>query len=256
MLSFNVHSTVLLMDCMAWWFWTMRQPNGCSTPVPRSSAAKQWLEQLAQKKWVNAQYCHPVSQWYIYIYMYNYLFCIYMVFWLALYNYNGLVVPRLSFYIVWFHLARYSARSGCVPCSSSTQRAPGKKATVSIYKILVRPAAKSRTLDLPTPKWTHLPRDHGLVSVIYEDADQKGKHVSINSILLGSNKHHYIEILKVALKILIGSWAYFDVDSVSCSNLELWLLLRPIMQTPAGVHSGVKRNFCLIIVCQIFCFLD
>jgi len=37
---------------------------------------------------------------YIYIYMYIYLFCIYMVFWLALYNYNGLVVPRLSFYIV------------------------------------------------------------------------------------------------------------------------------------------------------------
>jgi len=28
----------------------MRQPNGCSTPAPRSSAAKQWFEQLAQKK--------------------------------------------------------------------------------------------------------------------------------------------------------------------------------------------------------------
>jgi len=28
----------------------MRQSNGCSTPAPRYSAAKQWLEQLAQKK--------------------------------------------------------------------------------------------------------------------------------------------------------------------------------------------------------------
>jgi len=31
-------------------FWTMKQPNGCSTPAPRYSAAKQWFEQLAQKK--------------------------------------------------------------------------------------------------------------------------------------------------------------------------------------------------------------
>ena len=28
----------------------MRQPNGYSTPAPRSSAAKQWFEQLAQNK--------------------------------------------------------------------------------------------------------------------------------------------------------------------------------------------------------------
>jgi len=28
----------------------MRQSNGCSTPAPRSSAAKQWLEQMAPKK--------------------------------------------------------------------------------------------------------------------------------------------------------------------------------------------------------------
>jgi len=29
----------------------MRQPNGCSTPAPKSSAAKQWeKEELAQKK--------------------------------------------------------------------------------------------------------------------------------------------------------------------------------------------------------------
>jgi len=28
----------------------MRQTNDCSTPAQRSSAAKQWLEELAQKK--------------------------------------------------------------------------------------------------------------------------------------------------------------------------------------------------------------
>jgi len=28
----------------------MRQSNGCSTSAPRFSAAKQWFEQLAQKK--------------------------------------------------------------------------------------------------------------------------------------------------------------------------------------------------------------
>ena len=50
MLSSNVQSTDLLMDCMAWRFW-MRQPNGCSTPAPKSSAVKQWIEEkLAQKK--------------------------------------------------------------------------------------------------------------------------------------------------------------------------------------------------------------
>jgi len=28
----------------------MRQTNGCSTPVLKSSAAKQWIKELAQKK--------------------------------------------------------------------------------------------------------------------------------------------------------------------------------------------------------------
>jgi len=50
MLSSNVQSIDLPMDCMAWRFWTMKQLNGCSTPAPRSSAAEQWFEQLAQKK--------------------------------------------------------------------------------------------------------------------------------------------------------------------------------------------------------------
>ena len=46
----NVQSTDLLIDCTAWRLSTMRQSNGCSTPASRSSAAKQWLEQLSQKK--------------------------------------------------------------------------------------------------------------------------------------------------------------------------------------------------------------
>ena len=49
-LSFDVQSIDLTVDCMAWRFWIMRQSNGCSTPAPRPNAAKQWLEQLAQKK--------------------------------------------------------------------------------------------------------------------------------------------------------------------------------------------------------------
>jgi len=55
MLSSNVQSIDLPMDYMAWRFWTMRQQNGCSTHAPRSSAAKQWFEQLAQKKKIMAQ---------------------------------------------------------------------------------------------------------------------------------------------------------------------------------------------------------
>ena len=50
MSSFNVKYIDFPMDCTAWRFWTMRQPNGCSTSAPRSSAAKLLLEQLAQKK--------------------------------------------------------------------------------------------------------------------------------------------------------------------------------------------------------------
>jgi len=57
---------------------------------------------------------------------------------LALYNYNGLVAPRLSLYNFWFVLC-----SGCVPCSSSAYRAPDKKAAVPIYKVLVRPRHES-----------------------------------------------------------------------------------------------------------------
>jgi len=30
----------------------MRQLNGCSTAAPRSSAAKQWFQQLVQKKYI------------------------------------------------------------------------------------------------------------------------------------------------------------------------------------------------------------
>ena len=50
MSSSNVQSIDLPTDFMAWRFWTMRQPNGCSTHAPKSSAAKQWIKQLAQTK--------------------------------------------------------------------------------------------------------------------------------------------------------------------------------------------------------------
>ena len=52
MLFSNVQSIDLPLDCTAWRFWTMRQPNGCSTPAPKSSAAKQWIKELAQKNWL------------------------------------------------------------------------------------------------------------------------------------------------------------------------------------------------------------
>ena len=41
MLSSNVRSIDLPMDYTAWRLWMMRQLNGCSTPAPRSGAAKQ-----------------------------------------------------------------------------------------------------------------------------------------------------------------------------------------------------------------------
>ena len=50
MSSSNVQSIDLPMDCTAWRFRGMRQPNGCSTPAPKSSAVKQWIKELAQKK--------------------------------------------------------------------------------------------------------------------------------------------------------------------------------------------------------------
>jgi len=50
MLPSNVQFIDLPMD------WMMRQLNGCSTPAPRSSAAKQWFEQLAQKKEEHSHY--------------------------------------------------------------------------------------------------------------------------------------------------------------------------------------------------------
>ena len=48
MLSSNVQFTDLPLDCTAWRSWMMRQLNGCSTSAPRSSAAKQFLKELAQ----------------------------------------------------------------------------------------------------------------------------------------------------------------------------------------------------------------
>jgi len=50
MLSSSVQSIDLPVYCMAWLFWTMRESNGCSTPAPRSSAAKQWFEQVKRRR--------------------------------------------------------------------------------------------------------------------------------------------------------------------------------------------------------------
>jgi len=69
MLSSIVQFIDLLMDSTAWRFWTMRNPKGCSTPAPRSSAASSgWLEQLAQKKMKNHRFLSPLlssSRFYI-----------------------------------------------------------------------------------------------------------------------------------------------------------------------------------------------
>ena len=50
MLFSNVQSSDLLMDCTVWLFWALKQPNGCSTPAPKASVAKQWIKELVQKK--------------------------------------------------------------------------------------------------------------------------------------------------------------------------------------------------------------
>jgi len=47
MLSSNALPTDLLMNYTASLFWTMRT-NGCPTLAPRSSAPKQWSEELVQ----------------------------------------------------------------------------------------------------------------------------------------------------------------------------------------------------------------
>jgi len=48
--SSSVQSIDLPMDYTSWGFWTMRQPNGCSTPAPKSRAAKQWIKKNSLKR--------------------------------------------------------------------------------------------------------------------------------------------------------------------------------------------------------------
>ena len=85
---------------------------------------------------------------------------------LALYNYNGLVAPGLSLYS-GFIFTRFllcsgcvPCSSGCVPCSSSVHRAPGKRATVPICKVLVRPGRESnfRPTSIAADALTTTPR--------------------------------------------------------------------------------------------------
>jgi len=58
MLSSNLQSIDLPTECTAWRFWTMRQPNGCSTPAPKSSVAKvkEELAQKKKKKWCDSNF--------------------------------------------------------------------------------------------------------------------------------------------------------------------------------------------------------
>ena len=60
MSSSKVQSIDLPTDCTAWRFWMMRQPNGCSTPAPKFSAAKQWIKELAQLK-EKGLYCVTIT---------------------------------------------------------------------------------------------------------------------------------------------------------------------------------------------------
>jgi len=64
---------------------------------------------------------------------------------LALYNYSGLEAPRLSLYNVWCVLGVFPA---ALP--HTVRRAPGKKATVPIYKVLARPGRESNSRPTST----------------------------------------------------------------------------------------------------------
>jgi len=66
---------------------------------------------------------------------------------LALYNYNGLcsATTELVQFLGSFHSVCF-----CVPCSSSAHRAPGKKAAVPIYKLMVRLGRKSNSRPTST----------------------------------------------------------------------------------------------------------
>jgi len=72
---------------------------------------------------------------------------------LGLHNCNGLVAPRQSLYNFCFISLGLFLCSGCVPCSSSAHRVPGKMAAVPIYKVLVRPGGKSNSDALTTRPW-------------------------------------------------------------------------------------------------------
>jgi len=64
-----------------------------------------------------------------------------------------------------FIFTRLVLCSGSVPCISSTHCAPSKKATVPIYKVLVRPGQESNSRSTST-KADALSQDHGLVRML------------------------------------------------------------------------------------------
>ena len=77
MLSSDVQSIDLPMDCMAWWFWTMIQPNGCSTPALKSSVVKQWIKNSLKRRRISIE-GNPQMQLSTWLYQHQYYKCMYV----------------------------------------------------------------------------------------------------------------------------------------------------------------------------------
>jgi len=86
---------------------------------------------------------------------------------------------RVAFLGQWHLAGPIPVQAYCIPCSSSAHRAPGKKATVPIYKVFVRPGRDSNprptsteadALTTETTGWLS-PGDHGLVSSVLITGD-------------------------------------------------------------------------------------
>jgi len=65
---------------------------------------------------------------------------------MALYNYSGLMASRRSLFNVLVSFEPICFAFWIVPSSSSAHCAPGKKAALSIYKVLVGPGAEADAL--------------------------------------------------------------------------------------------------------------
>jgi len=82
---------------------------------------------------------------------------------LALYNYNGLVAPGLRLYNLWVH---FHSVGFCVLIVFPAALPYTVRLVTRLQYQFTRSwydPAKSRPVDLPAPKRTHLPLHHGLV---------------------------------------------------------------------------------------------